>query len=109
MAWVSAVASGAAGRTAPFASMDMRLPLVGTIGYVVLVTLGPRLMRSRPPLSLTGSMLIYNVYQAVFNAVSLAACVYVVVSNGFAWWGIPLDLSSPKQTGLGIAMYLHYR
>ena len=106
--WVTAVAASAWGRTAPFANASPWLPLLASTGYAAFVLLGPRWMRSRQPLQLTGSMFVYNVYQAAFNALIVVAAVGVVLANGFAWWGERLDLSSPRQTSMGIVMYLHY-
>ena len=108
-AWIASVARESYGRTSPFASISVLLPFTASMGYALLVFLGPRIMRNRKPLSMSGSMFVYNVYQCLFNAVVVVAAVATILLNGFRWWGIPLDLTTPAQTGLGIVIYLHYR
>ena len=88
-----------------------RLPAAATAAYLAFCWLGPRLMASRPAFSCKGAMLVYNAYQAGFNAVCVFLFVREVRRNGLAVWGnvLPQPWNDEPRFGLIAAcIWLHY-
>lgn len=59
-------------RVDSFPLISSPLPLLGIIAvyFYFVYSLGPRLMKGRPPLKLNSIIVIYNVVQVVANAVN---------------------------------------
>ena len=85
-------------------------PLVASVLYLSLVFVGQRLMRGREPLDAfcRPYMLVYNLYQTVFNAWWVFETIRVVVGLGQPFLGVPLT-KGPEQFELGLLIWLHYQ
>jgi len=55
------------------------VPACATLAYLLCLGVGQRWMRRRPAFNLTGTMVLYNVYQVALNAWWCAACVHEVL------------------------------
>jgi len=87
------------------------LPAAATVAYLLFCSVGPRLMASRPAFGCKSAMLVYNAYQALFNAVCVAVFVREVRRNGLAVWANVLPQPWDDQPRYGLiagAIWLHY-
>ena len=74
---------------AEWAYRNWMIPVIACVIYLVLVQLGRRLMRDRPPYKLRGVLTIWNVCLAVFSVLGLVAMAPNLISavrdGGFAY------------------------
>jgi hypothetical protein len=91
--------------------VSLALPAAVTAAYLAFCRLGPRLMASRQAVSCKSAMLVYNAYQAVFNAACVGVLVAEVRRSGLRAWGNVLpdawraDVRYGRLAGI---VWLHY-
>jgi hypothetical protein len=91
--------------------VSLLVPCAATAAYLLFCSIGPRVMASRPAMSCKSAMLVYNAYQALFNAVCVALLVAEVRGAGLRAWGNVLGDSWRGEARYGrIAgiVWLHY-
>ena len=104
-------ADGAAATPEFYSRASLALPAAATLAYLLMCRLGPRLMASRPALSCKSAMLVYNAYQALFNAACVALFVSEVRGNALRAWGNVLPApwhDQPRFARIGLGLWLHY-
>jgi elongation of very long chain fatty acids protein 4 len=106
-------AGGLGAATAHFyaSTTSYELPAAATVVYLTFCWLGPRLMAGRPAFGCKAAMLVYNAYQALFNAVCVALFVREVRRNGLAVWAnvLPQPWDDQPRFGLiALGIWLHY-
>ena len=92
-------------------SVSVALPAAATVAYLAFCALGPRVMASRKPLSCKSAMLVYNAYQAVFNAVCVCVLLADVRRAGMRAWGNKLGdgwRTQPQYGRIAAVVWLHY-
>ncbi|GAB5360233.1 hypothetical protein AAMO2058_000610100 [Amorphochlora amoebiformis] len=96
--------------TNPFAKCSWIPPLVMSVGYLAVIFGGQRYMRDRAPLDDLAKpyMLLYNLYQTVFNSWWIVMTIMEVYSLGYPLFGLPLTLTR-EQFNLGFLIWLHYQ
>jgi hypothetical protein len=82
--------------------------VVATCLYLVLVHAGMAAMASREAFSLKPFMVVYNIYQAVLNTVSVGAAIYFVYRNAWPVWGTPLEYDTQRGFELAFLVWVHY-
>ncbi|WZN65006.1 fatty acid elongase [Chloropicon roscoffensis] len=90
---------------------DLTVPVAGTVFYLLLVTVGPKIMARKKAYVLKDAMIAYNAYQVLYNTWCCYGFVREVMGNGYAnklhWWGnAPETIGS--NFGLGFFIWLHY-
>ena len=91
--------------------VSLTLPAATTALYLAFCTLGPRVMASRKPLSCKAAMMVYNCYQAAFNAACVAVLLHDVRAAGCSAWGNvpPPGWRQDARFGrIGAIVWLHY-
>ena len=91
--------------------VSLTLPAVTTALYLTFCVAGPRLMASRKPLSCKAAMMVYNCYQAAFNAACVAVLLADVRAAGCSTWGNALPPSwrqEPRFGRISAIVWLHY-
>lgn len=91
--------------------VSLYLPAATTALYLTFCVAGPRLMAARKPLSCKAAMMVYNVYQAAFNAACVAVLLADVRSAGCSAWGNALPPSWRQEARfgrIGAIVWLHY-
>eukprot|EP00472_Partenskyella_glossopodia_P014305 CAMPEP_0197540894 /NCGR_PEP_ID=MMETSP1318-20131121/66857_1 /TAXON_ID=552666 /ORGANISM="Partenskyella glossopodia, Strain RCC365" /LENGTH=324 /DNA_ID=CAMNT_0043100007 /DNA_START=266 /DNA_END=1240 /DNA_ORIENTATION=- len=93
-----------------FALTSWVWPAVTSVVYVGLIYVGQRMMRDREPLDdfCKPYMLVYNLYQTVFNTWWAVMVCREVYNLGYPIFRLPLTLSS-EQFDLGFLIWLHYQ
>ena len=90
---------------------DLTMPVLGTVFYLLLVTVGPKVMMNRKPFELKDSMIAYNAYQVIYNSWCCYGFVREVLGLGYAnklyLWGNYVDKIG-NNFGLGFFIWLHY-
>lgn len=86
------------------------VPAVTSVLYLLLIFVGPMLMKKREPMDsfCRPYMLIYNLYQTVFNIWWVGSMIYEVYKLGYPLFHLPLD-TSPKFFNVGMLVWLHYQ
>jgi elongation of very long chain fatty acids protein 4 len=90
---------------------DLKTPIAGSLFYILLVTVGPKLMMDRKPFVLKHAMMAYNAYQVVYNTWCCYGFVREVSGMGYAnkmnvWGNYVGDIGN--TFGLGFFVWLHY-
>ena len=75
--------------------------------HLTMIHLGPRLMHNRPALEMKAAMVVYNVYQALFNIFMVVSFLREVRRTGMPWWGSRVDRSLQGRP-LAFLLYAHY-
>jgi len=93
-----------------FASSSWVPPAVTSLLYLGLITIGPRIMANRKPMDefCKPYMLVYNLYQTVFNTWWSIMVVLEVYKLGHMPFTLPLTFK-PEQFNLGFLIWLHYQ
>eukprot|EP00471_Norrisiella_sphaerica_P006537 CAMPEP_0184490028 /NCGR_PEP_ID=MMETSP0113_2-20130426/16974_1 /TAXON_ID=91329 /ORGANISM="Norrisiella sphaerica, Strain BC52" /LENGTH=312 /DNA_ID=CAMNT_0026873755 /DNA_START=64 /DNA_END=1002 /DNA_ORIENTATION=- len=93
-----------------FATCSYVYPLVVSILYLGLITLGQRFMKNREAMDdfCKPCMLIYNLYQTVFNTWWVVMVILEVVKLGYPPFTLPLTFKA-DQFNLGFLIWLHYQ
>ncbi len=69
-----------------YSEVSLLLPAYSSAAYLAFCALGPRVMAHRRPLACRAAMLVYNAYQALFNAACVAVMAWEVRRNGLRVW-----------------------
>jgi elongation of very long chain fatty acids protein 4 len=94
----------------PFKQIWWSAPGFFTVAYLIMITVGPRLMKNREPFQIKPFIFVYNSYQCVFNMWTVYAMYYEVFHNpwfgGYIWGNTP----QPDANGYRIAflVWVHY-
>ena len=94
-----------------YSQVSLALPAAVTAAYLAFCSLGPRLMAGRPALSCKSAMLVYNGYQALFNACCVCVLLAEVRGNGLRVWANVLPHSwrdRPQYGRIAAVIWLHY-
>mmetsp|Transcript_3399 Transcript_3399/g.4547 ORF Transcript_3399/g.4547 Transcript_3399/m.4547 type:complete len:313 (+) Transcript_3399:77-1015(+) len=93
-----------------FATCSYVYPLVTSVLYLSLITVGQALMKNREPMHdfCKPCMVVYNLYQTVFNTWWVVMVIVEVVRLGYPPFTLPLTLKS-DQYNLGFLIWLHYQ
>mmetsp|Transcript_22716 Transcript_22716/g.44231 ORF Transcript_22716/g.44231 Transcript_22716/m.44231 type:complete len:304 (+) Transcript_22716:55-966(+) len=93
-----------------FSHCSVIWPALATAVYLGMVFLGQRMMRDRAPFdeSCKPYMLVYNLYQTVFNSWWVVMAVLEVYELGYPPFNLPLTLKA-DQFNLGFLIWLHYQ
>lgn len=92
----------------PFAESSWMYPLAGTMCYLLFVYLGMKYMKTREAFNVKQYMIIYNLYQTLFN-------IYVTVGFGYELYTRGMKLVGNVYTpgthefGIGFLIYAHYQ
>ncbi|KAF0303631.1 Elongation of very long chain fatty acids protein 4 [Amphibalanus amphitrite] len=90
--------------------LDSPLPtLLLTAGYLLLVWLGPRLMRHRQPMQLRAPLVLYNLAVSLLNLYIGLELAMVAWKQGYSWLCEPVDYStSPEAMRITSALWFYY-
>jgi len=85
-------------------------PAIMSAVYLLLITVGQRYMKDKAPMDdfCKPFMLVYNLYQTVFNSWWVVMTVIEVYRLGHPLFRNPLTLT-PEQFDLGFLIWLHYQ
>eukprot|EP00467_Chlorarachnion_reptans_P011804 CAMPEP_0114525712 /NCGR_PEP_ID=MMETSP0109-20121206/22589_1 /TAXON_ID=29199 /ORGANISM="Chlorarachnion reptans, Strain CCCM449" /LENGTH=711 /DNA_ID=CAMNT_0001707349 /DNA_START=40 /DNA_END=2175 /DNA_ORIENTATION=- len=85
-------------------------PAIATVVYLVVIFVGQRVMEHKKPLDefCKPYMLVYNLYQTVFNSWWVAMTVWEVYKLGYPIFCTKLTLTA-EQFDLGFLIWLHYQ
>lgn len=93
----------------PWSTLSMVYPVAGSLMYLVSVLVGVQLMKDREPFKVEGLMVVYNLYQTVFNVVSVIGFIYVVVKDKIPLAGKFFEPEKDDMFWLGFLLYAHYQ
>lgn len=93
----------------PWSTLSIVYPAAGSLLYLVCVYLGVTLMRNREPFKVEGLMVVYNLYQTVFNVASVIGFIYVVVKDNVPIAGKIYEPEKDDMFWLGFLLYAHYQ
>eukprot|EP00121_Abeoforma_whisleri_P016128 Awhi_evm2s14816 len=91
----------------PFATVSLALPIVMTILYVAVILYAKNVwMVDREPFQIKAYMVMYNLFQTVFNLWWVISCIQEVFSSGTTL----LDGADKTPSGfnLGFLIWVHY-
>jgi len=93
-----------------FSHCSIVWPALTTVLYLGIIFVGQKVMANRAPLDETCKpyMLVYNLYQTVFNSWWVVAVVMEVYELGYPLFHLPLTLKA-EQFDLGFLIWLHYQ
>lgn len=91
----------------PYGQVPLATPLLGTLGYLLFVFVGKRVMADREAFQPTQWMIVYNLYQTLFNIWATVSFIQEVASLGGRVWGLHVD-RSPSGSSLGFVIWAHY-
>lgn len=94
-----------------FEGNSVLLPAGVTAVYLFGCVAGPRLLASRPALSCKSAMLVYNAYQALFNACCVAVLLRAAAAHRLRPWGNPQPgpwHGRPEFAPVAAVVWLHY-
>ena len=108
-----AVPPGGLGAATPafYSGVSLALPAGVTAAYLAMCFLGPRVMAARSPLACREAMLVYNAYQALFNAACVAVLAHEVWANNLRLFANPggVHWRDKAQYGrIAAVIWLHY-
>eukprot|EP00954_Amorphochlora_amoebiformis_P005235 412374-Amorphochlora_amoeboformis.AAC.1 len=85
-------------------------PAMMSVLYLVLIFAGQKIMKNRDPLDefCKPYMLVYNLYQTVFNSWWVVMVIMEVYRLGYPIFRVPLTLTA-EQFDLGFLLWLHYQ
>ena len=92
----------------PYSDAQWETPLVATVGYIIFIAVGNRVMRDRKPMQATGLMFGYNVFQTTVNLWNVSALVYEAYRMFPAPWGNPIDTRMPQGHRMAFLIWAHY-
>mmetsp|Transcript_37864 Transcript_37864/g.45652 ORF Transcript_37864/g.45652 Transcript_37864/m.45652 type:complete len:299 (+) Transcript_37864:253-1149(+) len=90
-----------------FQETSIMTPLVASFCYLCMCHFGKQYMMTREPFELKYPMLVYNLYQTVFNTLCIVYFVKEWRDNNMSIWGNRTDFG-PKGFGMAQLIYLHY-
>eukprot|EP01134_Creolimax_fragrantissima_P006469 CFRG6469T1 len=92
----------------PFSTISVTVPIVMTVVYVVGILYAKNVwMKEREPFNIKACMVMYNLFQTVFNAWWVVACLYEVFSVNGPTLASGAD-KSPSGFNLGFLIWVYY-
>jgi len=88
--------------------LSFEAPLIASALYLTMVFVGPKVMRKREPFNPTALMLVYNVYQTLFNVYVCYLFVSEIRTNNFKIWGETCRWNDTRSFGVALGVWLHY-
>lgn len=94
--------------TTPYSDAQWEAPLIATVGYLIFIAVGNRVMRDREPAQATGLMFGYNCFQTAVNLWNVSALVAEAWRSFPAPWGNPIDTRMPQGHRMAFLIWAHY-
>lgn len=89
--------------------LSFEAPLIASLLYLTMVFVGPKIMRKRAePFNPKALMLVYNVYQTLFNVYVCYLFVSEIKTNNFKVWGETCRWNDTRAFGVALGVWLHY-
>jgi elongation of very long chain fatty acids protein 4 len=94
----------------PFKKIWWSAPAFFTVAYLIMISVGPRLMKNREPFKIKPFIFVYNSYQCLFNLWTVYAMYSEVFHN--PWFGGKIWGNSPQPNSNGFRIaflvWVHY-
>lgn len=94
---------------APFQEVWWSGPIFFTIIYLIMVSIGPKLMEKRDPFKIKPFIFTYNLYQCILNIWTVAAMVYEVSTNPifpYPWGNVTVPGAASFR--ISFLVWVHY-
>jgi elongation of very long chain fatty acids protein 4 len=88
--------------------LSMFWPITASFVYLLTVFIGPKVMRTREALNPKAMMLVYNLYQTLFNVYVCYLFVSEMRRNKFKVWGESCRWNDSRAFGVALGVWLHY-
>ena len=89
--------------------LSFEAPLIASVLYLSMVFVGPKIMRKRDePFNPKAMMLVYNIYQTLFNVYVCYLFDNEIRTNNFKIWGETCRWNDARSFGVALGVWLHY-
>lgn len=93
----------------PFKKIWWSAPAGFSVAYLIMITVGPKLMANREPFQIKPYIFAYNLYQCILNAWTVYAMYHEVLTNPWfkgLWGNTPQNDSNGYR--IAILVWVHY-